>query len=270
MNLNSSSVEDPVVLRGAMNGDQKQLELLLSKHQDFIYNIALRLYLNPDDALDATQEVLIKVFTKIKTFQGNSQFRTWLYRIVVNHFLNSPKKKFESIQYLEPSYEETESDFSEDEVEEVRILCATAMLMCLSREQRLIYIIGEIFHADHKLGAAIFSTTPANYRVKLHRAREDLKNFVSGKCGLVNEKNPCRCPKKTRQMVKLGLVEKNKFRFLASYTSKVQDLVQRKRTSIRSEIEIKMKDLFQNSPYQVREELDRIFLDFPKHVESGE
>lgn len=255
---NSNLVEDPVVLRGALNGDQKQVELLLKQHQDFIYNIALRLYLNPDDALDATQEVLIKVFTKLKTFQGNSQFRTWLYRIVVNHFLNSPKKKFESIQYVEPTYEETVPEFSEDEVEEVRILCATAMLMCLSREQRLIYIIGEIFQANHKLGAELFSTTPANYRVKLHRAREDLKTYVSGKCGLVDEKNPCRCPKKTRQMVKLGFVDKNNLRFLTSYTSKVQDIVKEKRTSVRSQIEMRMKDLFQDSPYQIREELDRI------------
>ncbi len=64
--------------------------------------------------------------------------------------------------------------------------------------------------------------------------------------------------KKTRQMVKLGFVDKNNLRFLTSYTSKVQDIVKEKRTSVRSQIEMRMKDLFQDSPYQIREELDRI------------
>lgn len=152
------------------------------------------MFLNPDDALDATQEVLIKVFTKLNTFQGKSQFRTWLYRIVVNQFLSSPKKKFETAHHIEPSYAEPEQEFSEDEVEEVRILCAIAMLMCLTREQRLIYIIGEIFEADHNLGAELFSISPANYRVKLYRAREDLKTYVSRKFGLIDSKNPFQFP----------------------------------------------------------------------------
>ncbi len=258
--------DDPLVLKEALKGNKKYLELLLKQHQDFIYNIALRLYLNPDDALDATQEVLIKVFTKLNTFQGNSKFRTWLYRIVVNHFLNAPKKRFESVQQIEPTYEEQEVEYSEDEVEEVRILCATAMLMCLTREQRLIYIIGEIFEADHKLGAELFSISTANYRVKLHRAREDLKTYVSGKCGLVNSDNPCRCPKKTRQMVKMGLVDKNNLRFHSSYAVKVHDWVQEKRTVVRNEIEMKMKDLFQNSPFQVREDLNRLLESIPDQI----
>ncbi|GBF50975.1 RNA polymerase, sigma-24 subunit, ECF subfamily [Leptospira ryugenii] len=255
--------DDPVLLQGAIAGDRKYLELLLKKHQDFIYNIALRLYLNPDDALDATQEVLIKVFTKLNTFQGNSQFKTWLYRIVVNHFLNAPKGKYEMTHVVEPSFEEAEEEFSEAEVEEVRILCATAMLMCLSREQRLIYIIGEIFGADHNLGAELFSISPSNYRVKLHRAREDLKTYVSGKCGLVDSRNPCRCPKKTRVMVKMGLVDKQNLRFNTSFTTKVQDWVKEQRFDARNEVEKKMKELFQDSPFQIRKDLERLIDSIP-------
>ncbi len=55
-------------------------------------------------------------------------------------------------------------------------------------EQRLIYIVGDVFEADHNLGAELFDTTPANFRVKLHRARTDLLNYVKGRCGLVDPK----------------------------------------------------------------------------------
>jgi len=54
----------------------------------WIYNIAVRMLHHPQDAEDATQEILIKVLTRLSPFEGRSSFRTWLYRIVVNHVLS--------------------------------------------------------------------------------------------------------------------------------------------------------------------------------------
>ena len=56
------------------------LELLIGRHQRWIYNIALRMVFQPQGAEDATQEILINLVTKLSTFRGESQFRTWLYR----------------------------------------------------------------------------------------------------------------------------------------------------------------------------------------------
>jgi len=72
----------------ARGGDRKALEDLIERHQAWIYNIALRMLFHPQDAEDATQEILIKVVTRLSSFEGRSSFRTWLYRIVVNHLLN--------------------------------------------------------------------------------------------------------------------------------------------------------------------------------------
>src|SRR2546427_9348614 len=47
------------------------------------------------DAEDATQEILVKLITKLSTFEGRSSFRTWLYRIAVNHVLNMKRQKWE-------------------------------------------------------------------------------------------------------------------------------------------------------------------------------
>ncbi|MFY8022134.1 MAG: RNA polymerase sigma factor [Bacteroidia bacterium] len=256
--------DDLQLIQESIAGNKASLEKLIKIHQDYIYNISLKLFLDPDDALDATQEVLIKVITSLKTFKGESQFRTWLYRIAFNHFLNTPKRKIELLLESEPSHyagfsSENEQDaINEEEIEEVRILCSTAMLMCLNREQRLLYIIGEIFGADHHLGADLFNLTPANYRVRLHRTKSDLFNFVSGKCGIINPENPCRCPKKTRFLVDKGIVDKTNFKFNADYTKQINEIVTTQKNEISDTIQLELKGLFMQSPFQVKKELDNL------------
>ena len=80
--------DDAALVARIREGDRDALEALIERHQGWIYNIVLRMTYLPEDAEDATQEVLIKVLTKLSSFEGRSRFRTWLYRIVVNHVLN--------------------------------------------------------------------------------------------------------------------------------------------------------------------------------------
>lgn len=256
--------KDLNLIRKALAGDKASLEMLVKTHQDYIYNIALRFFLNPDDALDATQEILIKVITGLKTFKGESAFRTWAYRISLNHFLNAKKSKTEFLLTREPerysgfSEQKEPEPHSEAEIEEVRILCSTAMLMCLDREQRLLYILGEIFHMDHNLGAELFNISKAHYRVKLHRAKTDLLSFVSGKCGIIDPINPCRCPKKTRKLVEEGFVNKDNLLFNTDFSLRVKELVTKKKNEISDKIQLELKELFQDSPFQVKDEIDQL------------
>lgn len=83
-----TDAEDQYLVRCVQLGSKEALELLVARHQRWIYNLALRMVFLPQDAEDATQEILIKLLTKLSTFRGESQFRTWLYRLVVNHLLN--------------------------------------------------------------------------------------------------------------------------------------------------------------------------------------
>ena len=68
---------------------------LIQRHQAWIYNIAVRMLYHPQDAEDATQEILIKALTRLSSFEGRSSFRTWLYRIVINHVLNMKRGRVE-------------------------------------------------------------------------------------------------------------------------------------------------------------------------------
>src|SRR5580765_8318767 len=99
--------DDMLTVREAQAGSQKALEKLVKTHQEFIYNIALKLIRNPDEAADLSQEAMIKMITKLNQFKGRSNFRTWLYKIVINHFIKSKTRKSE----LEVSSFEKYGDF---------------------------------------------------------------------------------------------------------------------------------------------------------------
>ena len=74
-------IDDIALVRRIEDGDRDALEALVVRHQPWIYNIAVRMVYHPHDAEDVTQEVLIKVLTKLSTFEGRSRFSTWLYRL---------------------------------------------------------------------------------------------------------------------------------------------------------------------------------------------
>ena len=250
------------LVKMAIGGDKKALQHLILRHQVFIYNLALKMTKSVEDAEDLTQEVFMKVITALTKFEGKSQFRTWLYRITVNHFLNTKKRKseliitdfdnyFNSIDKI-PDYELSNQEQLEltESIEEIRISCTAGMLLCLDREQRMIYILGEMFDIDHNLGAEILGITPGNFRIRLMRVRQDLYNWMNARCGLVNKGNPCRCAKKTRAYIEAGYVDPNNLKFNSRHKKKIYDLSLAKAAAISSTVEDLHKAIFQDHPLQ--------------------
>ena len=90
-----TDTEDHILVLRARSGDHAALEELVRHHQGWIYNIALRMVFYPQDIEDATEEILLKAVTGLSSFEGRSSFRTWLYRMVVNHVLNMKRGRAE-------------------------------------------------------------------------------------------------------------------------------------------------------------------------------
>src|SRR5215471_12589471 len=90
-----NSPSDDELVAQAMAGGLEELDLLVRSHQSWVFNLALRMCWRREVAEDATQEILIKAVTRLNTFTGNSAFRTWLYRVAVNHLLNVRKSEME-------------------------------------------------------------------------------------------------------------------------------------------------------------------------------
>jgi RNA polymerase sigma-70 factor (ECF subfamily) len=77
-------LSDPILVRRAKDGDTLALEALCARHSERISRIALHILRDPDDANDAAQEALVKLVQRVGQFRGQSQFSTWLHRLVVN------------------------------------------------------------------------------------------------------------------------------------------------------------------------------------------
>src|SRR6267142_3827848 len=233
-----TDLEDRALVARARSGSREALEELVQRHQGWIYNIAVRMLHHPQDAEDATQEILLKAVTRLSSFEGRSSFRTWLYRIVVNHVLNTKRGRRETAELTFSCYGHGLDDTPDLDppdardvpadvrllVDEARIGCTSGMLLCLDREQRVIYILGEIFGVTDTIGADLLAISPDTFRQRLTRARRDLHSFMNDKCGLVNPSNPCRCAKKTRGFMQAGYVDTENLLFARERIRQVNDV----------------------------------------------
>lgn len=263
MNLKlNENTSDEVLIEEALSGNKSALEFLIIKNQDWIFNVALTFVGDTDEAADLTQEVLIKVITKLEAFQNKSTFRTWMYRIIKNHFLNMKRRKHEVnpptfVQFgqgLDQLPDESLSDYSYEAeekllVKEAKISCMKGMLLCLDREQRLIYIIGELFEFPDSVGSEIMEISKENFRVKLHRAKKQLYNFMDRKCGLLNKSNPCRCHRKTAGFIKIGYVDSVKLSFQKDVVSEINEMVDKKVEAYSKEVLPDYLKLYQEHPF---------------------
>src|ERR671922_1208961 len=71
-------------IQRAQKGDHEAFAALVTEHQGYVYNLALRVLKNEEEALDLAQETFVRAWTALPNFRGQSQLRTWLYRIVTN------------------------------------------------------------------------------------------------------------------------------------------------------------------------------------------
>jgi RNA polymerase sigma-70 factor (ECF subfamily) len=82
--LDYGRLSDPILVRRAKDGDPAAFEALCRRHAPRVESLASHLLSNPEDAGDAAQESLTKLCTRLRQFRGDSQFSTWLHRLVVN------------------------------------------------------------------------------------------------------------------------------------------------------------------------------------------
>lgn len=211
----------------ARDGDKRALAQLVRDLQDDIYRLAVRLRWDPEDAADATQEILIKVVTRLSTWRGDASVRTWAWRIAVNHLRDRAPTPFEQAQLsfdafaadLGDGLAPASSAFEPDQellAEEVKLGCTLGMLQCLDRDHRLAYVLGEVFGMRSEEAALVSGTTAVAHRKRLSRARTRLRHFVEQHCGLVNDEAGCRCELRINRAIELGRVDPKAPRFASA------------------------------------------------------
>lgn len=229
-----SAEEDLDLIRLATAGESNALETLLRRHQSWIFNLALYMLQVRSDAEDATQEILLKITTALASFRGTSSFRTWARRIAVNHVLDRRRSAAERsvhgfdcyANYLEQAKDaplEAPPQEREVLVKEAQFACSLGMLLCLDREQRVSFVLGEVLELPDVTACDLLGITRDNFRQRLARARADLNQFLAGRCGLIDPANPCRCARKTQAFIRDGVVDPTRLQFAPLYVTTARE-----------------------------------------------
>lgn len=147
--------------RRAADGDHDALSALVRELQHPMYRLALRFVGHPEDAQDACQEILVRIVTRLGTFEGRSKFTTWAYTVATRSLLRTRKRVVESSVRGAPQFAALldagmgEIDTTLEEVEyrmlceEVRISCTYGMLLCAASESAGILRGGHLPLAEH-------------------------------------------------------------------------------------------------------------------------
>ena len=251
---------DRDLVAAAVGGDREALETLVTQHQPWIYNLALRMVMVPQDAEDVTQEVLVKVLTKLGSYDPEkAAFRTWLYRIVTNHVLNMKARGYEgAITGFDAYYSFVEQipDTEPNDTPEMALIagdlkigCVMGTLLCLDRTQRLAFLLTVAFGATDRVGSELLGTSRDSFRKTLSRARAKLRQYMSGNCGLVNPDAPCRCRNKVQSFVNSGAYSVDRLNYLVPDRPAMEEIVGQVAERFDDELESRTAGLFRSHPF---------------------
>jgi RNA polymerase sigma-70 factor, ECF subfamily len=165
-------------------GDVAAYSLLVAKHKNLVFSIALKILNNREDAEEVAQDCFLKVFQALKTFERKSKFSTWLYRIVYNASISKTRKKKPEFvpmdNYVINNYSETDvaSGIGDIDPELQKAMIEKAMVRLTDDENLLI----TLFYKGEKSIEEISNITGlsmSNVKVRLHRIRKKLHDELA-------------------------------------------------------------------------------------------
>lgn len=217
--------EQSILIQRAVKGDRQALEAVLAGVQDLVFNLALRMLGTFPDAEDAAQDILLKVMTHLSSFQGNSAFTTWVFRIAVNHLKDYKKHMF---AHAPLSFEFYGNDIKNGSLadvpdltqnteksllaEELKLSCTNVMLQCLDADSRCIFILGTMFKLDSRIAGDILGISPEAYRQRLSRVRKKVAAFLSEYCGEYGN-GRCHCDRRVNYAIQNHRISPNQLDF---------------------------------------------------------
>src|SRR6267143_2802552 len=188
----NTKVSDEKLVRGAQKGDMVAFEELVARHRDKIYARAFSMMRNEDEAVDLSQEAWVKGWQRLKQFQGESSFVTWMTRIVINLCLDQLRKqkrhRAESIELLEEESGGVERQMlpvvaanptERLERAELRARIDRALGQ-LSYEHRTVLILHEFEELEYKEIAKKMQCSIGTVMSRLFYARRKMANLMAG------------------------------------------------------------------------------------------
>ncbi|MCL1975372.1 MAG: sigma-70 family RNA polymerase sigma factor [Firmicutes bacterium] len=179
-----------LLIKNSQKGDIAAFEELTLKYQQRIYNIALRVLGNVEDAADTTQEVLLKIYRSLPKFRGEAAFSTWVYRISVNTCRDMLRRNYRLKEDLFPDFGEGNDDEANREVADYSLMPENiylaqeteaylhALIDGLSPKYRLVVTLREISGLSYQEIASAVNISEGTVKSRLNRARKCMREKV--------------------------------------------------------------------------------------------
>lgn len=183
------SAEPPVIgieereealLDRCLEGDGGAFGRLIDRYQRVLYNVALRMVGNREDALDITQSVFLKAYQAIGTFDRRHKFFSWIYRIMMNETLNhlSKRKRTEPLDETIVSREEgPEEECSRERLRET----IQSALLELSPDYRQVIVLRHYGELSYEEMSGVLRIPEKTVKSRLHTARKLLGDIFARK-----------------------------------------------------------------------------------------
>jgi RNA polymerase sigma-70 factor (ECF subfamily) len=178
---NHAPTEEGALIEAALSGDASAFEGLVIRHQDRLHHAMIHVTGSVHDAEEVTQEAFIRAFVKLDTFQQNSQFFTWLYRVAFNIALSRKRR-----QKVRLSLDQQREEIGEEVVcggeavdanmiRQDDVSLVQLALQQLSDEHRSILVLREMNESSYEEMAEILELSIGTVRSRLNRARKQLR-----------------------------------------------------------------------------------------------
>mgnify|MGYP003956558611 CR=1 FL=1 len=173
-------MDDKALIEKFLQGDVKSYNKLVLRHQGWVKGMTMNIVKNPQDAEDIAQDVFVKVYFALNRFRFESEFKTWLYRVVINkinnHFRKQKLRSVFSAEFKEGIMEESVSSTSnENKIFE--------MTHKLPRFQRNIVLLRIYQDLSFKMIGQVLNITENSTKVSFHKAKVNLKKYYMKKYG---------------------------------------------------------------------------------------
>lgn len=176
---------DEELVKSVQNGKTDNFGILVDRYQDKIHRYAHRFLLEYEDRQDLTQEVFLKAFANIQSFDSSRRFSPWIYRIAHNEFINAIKKKGkEPLPFFDPDTlfpHPVAPDDPQDELYRKQIkLMMDSLLSKLNVKYREVLVLYYYEDLDYQTIADILKIPTSTVGVRLNRAKQQLTKLHEG------------------------------------------------------------------------------------------
>lgn len=185
---------DREIVERVIKGDTEAFGVLVERYQDRIYSAVHNYVSNADDAVDITQDALVKAYGKLRSFDASSAFYTWLYRIAVNtaiDFLRRRKSRpvdsLDDEKFSEVGFEPASKDVGADP-EKVAVAHEQATQLRtaigkLSYKLRSVLVLHDVEGLSQEEVAEVLKVPVGTVKSRVSRARAELRELLSRQLG---------------------------------------------------------------------------------------